>query len=222
MNQRSDDERVVITGMGWVTPLGHDLDTVWKQLMASGSGMAPITRFDASTFPTKFAAEVRDFDVNQFLDDPSVHEHAGPNTQFALGAARQAWTQAGLAAGSFDPLRAGMYLGAGEGVLDFDNYVAVNLAGWNEESRRVDGDRWVAEALEKMQAFREIEQEPNMPLAHLGREFGIRGPAYNCLTACAASTQAIGEATDILRRGDADMMLSGGTHTMIHPLGVTG
>ena len=222
MNQRSDDERVVITGMGWVTPLGHDLDTVWKQLMASGSGMAPITRFDASTFPTKFAAEVRDFDVNQFLDDPSVHEHAGPNTQFALGAARQAWTQAGLAAGSFDPLRAGMYLGAGEGVRDFDNYVAVNLAGWNEESRRVDGDRWVAEALEKMQAFREIEQEPNMPLAHLGREFGIRGPAYNCLTACAASTQAIGEATDILRRGDADMMLSGGTHTMIHPLGVTG
>ena len=73
-----------------------------------------------------------------------------------------------------------------------------------------------------MTAMREIEQEPNMPLAHLGREFGLRGPAYNCLTACAASTQAIGEATDILRRGDADLMLSGGTHTMIHPLGVTG
>jgi 3-oxoacyl-[acyl-carrier-protein] synthase II len=222
LNQRNDDQRVVITGMGWVTPLGHDLDTVWNHLMASGSGMAPITRFDARTFPTKFAAEVRDFDVNQFVDDPAVHEHAGPNTQFALGAARQAWTQAGLAAGSFDPLRAGMYLGAGEGVLDFENYVAVNLAGWNEESRRVDGDRWVAEALKRMESVREIEQEPNMPLAHLGREFGFRGPAYNCLTACAASTQAIGEATDILRRGDADMMLSGGTHTMIHPLGVTG
>ena len=156
------------------------------------------------------------------MDDPSVHAHAGPNTQFALGAARQAWTQAGLTPGSFDPLRAGMYLGAGEGVLDFDNYVAVNLAGWNEESRRIDGVPWVEKALEKMEAVNEIEQEPNMPLAHLGREFGLRGPAYNCLTACAASTQAIGEATDILRRGDADMMLSGGTHTMIHPLGVTG
>jgi len=115
-----------------------------------------------------------------------------------------------------------MYLGAGEGVLDFDNYVAVNLAGWNEESRRIDGVPWVEKALEMMEAVNEIEQEPNMPLAHLGREFGLRGPAYNCLTACAASTQAIGEATDILRRGDADMMLSGGTHTMIHPLGVTG
>ncbi|MHC4792997.1 MAG: beta-ketoacyl-[acyl-carrier-protein] synthase family protein [Planctomycetota bacterium] len=220
--ERNDKERVVITGMGWVTPLGCDLDTVWRRLMAADSGMAPITRFDAATFPTTFAAEVRDFDVDDFVDDPTIHADAGLNVQFALGAARQAWTQAGLAAGSFDPLRAGLYLGAGEGVLDFDNYAGSNIAGWNDETRRVDGVRWVEEALKTMSAMREIEQEPNMPLAHLGREFGLRGPAYNCLTACAASTQAIGEATDILRRGDADLMLSGGTHTMIHPLGVTG
>lgn len=220
--ERNDQERVVITGMGWVTPLGCDLDTVWKRLMAADSGMAPITRFDAATFPTTFAAEVRDFDVNDFVDDPAVHADAGLNVQFALGAARQAWTQAGLAAGGFDPLRAGLYLGAGEGVLDFANYAGSNIAGWDAETRRVDGVRWVEEALKTMTAMREIEQEPNMPLAHLGREFGLRGPAYNCLTACAASTQAIGEATDILRRGDADLMLSGGTHTMIHPLGVTG
>ncbi len=219
---RSDQERVVITGMGWITPLGHDLDSVWARLMAADSGMAPITRFDAATFPTSFAAEVRDFDVDRYVDDPAVHEHAGLNAQFALAAARQAWIQAGLSAGAFDPLRAGSYLGAGEGVLDFDNYAASNVAGWNGDARRVDGVRWVARALERMNAWREIEQEPNMPLAHLGREFGLRGPAYNCLTACAASTQAIGEATDILRRGDADLMLSGGTHTMIHPLGVTG
>ncbi|MFM7052428.1 MAG: beta-ketoacyl-[acyl-carrier-protein] synthase family protein, partial [Planctomycetota bacterium] len=68
----------------------------------------------------------------------------------------------------------------------------------------------------------EVEQEPNMPLAHLAREFGIRGPALNCLTACAASTQAIGEAFSLIQRGDADVMISGGTHTMIHVLGVTG
>lgn len=219
---RSDRERVVITGMGWVTPLGHDLESVWSRLMDADSGMAPVTRFDAATFPTSFAAEVRDYDVSKYVDDPAVHEHAGLNVQFALGAARQAWTQAGLEAGAFDPLRAGMYLGAGEGVLDFDNYAASNIAGWDGDQRRVDGVRWVAEALERMDSWREIEQEPNMPLAHLGREFGLRGPAFNCLTACAASTQAIGEATDILRRGDADLMLSGGTHTMIHPLGVTG
>ena len=129
--QRSDAERVVITGMGWITPLGHDLDSVWARLMAADSGMAPITRFDAATFPTTFAAEVRDFDVSNFVDDPAVHEHAGLNVRFALGAARQAWTQAGLAAGSFDPLRAGLYLGAGEGVLDFDNYAASNILAWN-------------------------------------------------------------------------------------------
>jgi 3-oxoacyl-[acyl-carrier-protein] synthase II len=73
-----------------------------------------------------------------------------------------------------------------------------------------------------MSPAREIEQEPNLPATHLAREFGFRGPTYNCLTACAASTQAIGEAFSLLRRGDADVMLSGGTHTMIHVLGVTG
>src|SRR5438270_6511319 len=73
-----------------------------------------------------------------------------------------------------------------------------------------------------MNAVREYEQEPNMPLAHLAILTGARGPAMNCLTACAASTQAIGEATEILRRGDADVMIGGGAHSMIHILGVTG
>jgi 3-oxoacyl-[acyl-carrier-protein] synthase II len=73
-----------------------------------------------------------------------------------------------------------------------------------------------------MNAVRELEQEPNMPLSHLALLTGARGPALNCLTACAASTQAIGEATQILRRGDADVMIGGGTHSMIHPFGVTG
>ena len=73
-----------------------------------------------------------------------------------------------------------------------------------------------------MRAASEIEQEPNMPLAHIARELGARGPAYNCLTACAASTQAIGEAASILRGGEADVMIAGGAHTMIHVLGITG
>ena len=222
MSTRSERERVVITGMGWITPLGHDLESVWSRLISAGSGMAPITRFDARTFPTTFAAEVQDFDYAAYVQDPSWHEHAGLNVQFALGAARQAWDQAGLDRGSFDAFRAGVYLGAGEGVLDFENYTASNIAAWNVDTRRVDGGRWVDEAKSRMDALCEVEQEPNMPLAHLSREFGLQGPAYNCLTACAASTQAIGEATDILRRGDADLMLSGGTHTMIHPFGVTG
>ena len=68
----------------------------------------------------------------------------------------------------------------------------------------------------------EVEQEPNVVLSHLAAEFGCRGPAFNCMTACAASTQAVGEAFEIIRHGDADLMLGGGTHSMIHPLGMTG
>lgn len=216
-------ERIVVTGTGWVTPLGHDIESVWKRLLNAESGMAPITRFDARTFPTTFAAEVREYDVARFVKEPAVHATAGLNSQFALGAGAQAWRQAGLdRAPPKDPRRTGIYLGAGEGVLDFDNYVGSNLEAWDDSAGKVDGVKWARAALGRMKAAREIEQEPNMPLAHLAREFNARGPAYNCLTACAASTQAIGEAFSILRRGDADVMMAGGTHTMIHVFGVTG
>jgi 3-oxoacyl-[acyl-carrier-protein] synthase II len=223
MARAADTQRIVITGMGWVTPLGHDLDTVWSRMMRGESGVSRIDRFDAGTFPTTFAAQVRNFDLADFVDDPKVHAKAGLNSQFALGAARQAWEQSCL--GKFadlDRKRMGIYLGAGEGVLDFDNYAAVNLAGWNTEAGAIDGPRWAKAAFDRMDPWREIGQEPNMPLAHIAREFGARGPASNCLTACAASTQAIGEACSIIQRGDADVMISGGAHTMIHVLGVTG
>lgn len=215
--------RTVITGIGWVTPLGHDIETVWAALLAGKSGVGPTTSFDASTFPTTFAAQVKDYDYRKFVDIPEAHEGIGAHTAFALGAASQAWKTAGL--GKVDALnreRLGMYLGSGEGVLDFENYVDANLAGWSNESKNVDTVAWANVALQGMNAVREIEQEPNMPLTHLAMEFGVQGPAYNCLTACAASTQAIGEAVQILRRGDADVMIAGGAHTMIHPLGVTG
>lgn len=215
--------RIVITGMGWITPLGHDLQTVWRKLVAGECGMSKIDRFDAATFPTTFAAQVRKFDYTKYVDDPSLHEHAGLNVQYALGAARQAWTQACLgAAKSIDKRRIGIYMGAGEGVLDFDNYARTNIAGWDEQANKVDARKWAEAAFEYMSPWREVEQESNMPVSHIAREFGVRGPAYNCLTACAASTQAVGEAVSILRRGEADVMISGGTHTMLHVLGVTG
>jgi 3-oxoacyl-[acyl-carrier-protein] synthase II len=115
-----------------------------------------------------------------------------------------------------------MYLGAGEGSLDFDPFVATNLGAWDAGARKVDAKKWFEIAHRVIDARREIEQEPNMVLSHLAARFGCRGPASNCLTACAASTQAIGEAFEIIRRGDADVMFAGGAHSMIHPLGVTG
>jgi len=215
--------RVVITGMGWVTPLGHDIETVWQGLLNCKSGIGKIDRFDASTFPTTFAAQVKDYDYTKFVSHPELHEGVGLNTSFALGAAAQAWKMSCLDTyEGLDHTRLGVYLGSGEGSLDFENYVASNLAGWDADKRGIDGAKWAATATRKMTAVREIEQEPNMPLTHLALEFDAQGPAYNCLTACAASTQAIGEATEILRRGDADVMITGGAHTMIHPLGVTG
>ena len=218
--------RVVITGMGWVTPLGHDVDSVWARLIKGESGVGPVSRFDARTFKTNFAAEVKGFNLAGFLRDTSSHASTGPSTQFALAAAARAWTHAGLDAaregGRFDGRRMGVYLGAGEGSLDFENFVAANLTGWRPESRSVDAVAWAKAAYQRMSAVTEIEQEPNMTLAHVAGEFGCRGPAMNCMTACAASTQAIGEASEIIRHGDADLMFAGGAHSMIHALGMTG
>jgi 3-oxoacyl-[acyl-carrier-protein] synthase II len=217
-------KHVVITGIGWVTPLGHDIETVWRRVLRGESGVGPISHFDASTFPTTFAAQVKDYDFTPFVEDPSLHEGVHRNTRFALGAAAQAWRSSGLdrVGDELDRERVGIYLGAGEGSIDFDHYVAANIAGWNPDARVVDAARWAPVAERLFNAHHEVEQEPHMPLTHLALEFDVHGPAYNCLTACAASTQAIGEATCILQRGDADVMITGGTHSMIHPLGVTG
>ncbi len=215
--------RIVITGIGWITPLGHDIETVWSNLLAGKSGIDRTKNFDAGTFPTQFSSEVKDYDYRKYVKQADAHEGVGANTGFALGAAAQAWEMSGLERMTdFNRERFGIYLGSGEGVLDFDNYVGANLAGWDADKREMDSVKWAAAANQRMSALREIEQEPNMPLTHLAMEFAAEGPTYNCLTACAASTQAIGEATEILRRGDADVMFAGGAHTMIHPFGVTG
>lgn len=219
----NNEHRVVLTGMGAVTPLGHDVQTVWANLLAGKCGIRPTRHFDASTFPTQFSAQVVDYDYRDFVEHPEYHQYAGLNTRFALGAARQAWASSGLdAVADLDRDRVGLYLGSGEGTLDFENYVATNLKAWDPQKRAIDAVKWAEHARGAFDVHRETEQEANMTLAHVAMELGVSGPAYNCLTACAASTQAIGEAYEILRRGDADVMISGGAHSMIHPLGVTG
>jgi 3-oxoacyl-[acyl-carrier-protein] synthase II len=204
--------------------MGHAIEPVWKRLLNSDSGIAPTTIFDASTFPTTFSAEVKGYNVAADIGDERAREHGtgGRNTTFALGACAQAWRMAGLDPAKLDLDRVGIYLGSGEGSLDFDTYTTAAVSSWVPERYENDLVRWAEIALARMDAMREIEQEPNMPLSHLALLTGARGPAFNCLTACAASTQAIGEATQILRRGDADVMIGGGAHSMIHPFGVTG
>jgi 3-oxoacyl-[acyl-carrier-protein] synthase II len=215
--------RVVVTGMGWITPLGNDLNTVWKRMCNSESAIATIERFDASSFPTTFAGQVRDFDWTTYVKDPSIHRAPAMNSQFALGAARQAWEQSGLE--QYEQLnldRVGIYLGAGEGVLDFSAHSLINTHSWDVKDGKIDPVEWASYAAKNLNQWGEVEQEPNLPLWHVAKEYGLQGPSFNCLTACAASTQAIGEAVSVLRSGDADVMFSGGTHTMLHALGITG
>ncbi len=216
--------RVVITGIGWITPLGQDIDTAWNRLLAGDSAIDKIDLFDAGTFPTTFAAQVRNFDLAKVIGDSSqLHKSASRNSSFALGAAMQAWKNAGLDKTShLDRRMVGVYLGAGEGPLDFNPFVSLAVEAWNPQTNSLDAKKWAELAYQRLDYIREFEQDPNMPAAHVAKLFDLRGPNFNCLTACAASTQAMGEAAEQIRRGDAEVMISGGTHSMIHPFGVTG
>ena len=213
--------RIVITGMGSVTPLGLSVEETWRNLIAGKSGIRPIFIFDASTFPTTFAAQVPDFDVAQYVRDAGPMEKAGRNVRFAMAAARMAMEDAGLLGAPVAPPRVGIYLGSGEGVLDFQT-LCDGIAHGTQPDGKVSATLFAELGYSRYDAIRELEQEPNMPANHLAAEYGLCGPTFSCLTACAASTQAIGEATDLIRTGRAEVMLAGGTHSMIHPLGVTG
>ncbi|GJQ28788.1 MAG: 3-oxoacyl-[acyl-carrier-protein] synthase 2 [Phycisphaerae bacterium] len=208
--------------MGWVTPLGEDLEGTWARLIAGEHAMGPVTRYEAGTFATNFAAEVKGFDLARTLPMAERHGTAGLSTRFALAAAWRAWGMAGLSGANVDAERVGMYLGAGEGSMDLDSYSASNLAGWDAGTRTLSDAAWAREGLKRLNIRTDMEQEPSAALAHLAAALPARGPSFNCMTACAASTQAIGEATEIIRRGDADVMIAGGAHSMIHPLGMTG
>ena len=218
---RSDRRRVVITGVGCVTPLGTRVEQVWQKLVAGASGVGPTTLFDASRFPTKIAAEVRGWDITDEGQDADRWRFCGRHTKFAAGAALQAMHDAGLPHGlAADPTRLGVYLGSGEGQQDFEAFTRMMMAAIEGET--LDVAKFTKLGLETLHPLSEVEQEPNMPAGHLAAMFDAQGPNLNCLTACAASSQAIGEAAEIVRRGEADVMLSGGTHSMIHPFGVTG
>jgi len=206
--------------MGCVTPLGTTVPELWANLKQSRSGVGPTTLFDASNFPTRIAAEVRNWSLADAGEDPAAWEKRGRHTRFAIGAARQAVDDSGIL-NAVDPDRFGVYLGAGEGQQDFPNFSRMMVAALKNGSE-LDVGAFIREGLERLDPYLELEQEPNMPAAYVASHFGAEGPNVNCLTACAASSQAVGEATEIIRRGEADVMLSGGAHSMIHPFGVTG
>ena len=209
--------------MGAITPLGHSVGELFRSQLEGKSGVAPIALFNASHFPTTFAAQVKNFDLGGYIPDPQRFDNSGVNTRYALAAAHQALGDAGLLDNSrIHSTRFGVYLGAGEGIQDFDNLIPLIARSYSPEKNHVDTVQFAEGGLRYFHAGREFEQELHTTPGHVANYFGLEGPNYNCLTACAASSQAIGEACDLIRQGEADLMLSGGSHSMIHPLGVTG
>ncbi|MDR1385566.1 MAG: beta-ketoacyl-ACP synthase II [Planctomycetaceae bacterium] len=213
--------RVVVTGIGLVTSLGTDVEIVWQKLLRGESGVGKITLFNASSFPTQIAAEVKNWDISEIGENPDDWKNQDRNTHFAVGAGTKAFRDSGLSIGDYNPERFGVYTGAGEGQQNFDDFAKMMLAGLKADGS-FDENSFIERGLEILHPIKELEQEPNMPAAHLAARFEAFGPNANCLTACAASSQAVGEAVELIRRDEVDLMIAGGAHTMIHPFGVTG
>ena len=228
MTEKDPNKRVVITGIGIVSPIGHDIETMWDAMLNGESGMAKTTIFDASTFPTSFSAEVKDYDFTKYTKNPELHKNGSRGSKFAIGAAAQACKQAGIDVESDEPKDGidrrmmGIYLGAGEGSVNSDIFLQALVNTRDNETGEMDWGKWAQVAFGGLDAKDELEQEPGMPAAHLALFTGARGPTRSCLTACAASTQAVGEAAMLIRKGAADIMIAGGAHSMIHPLGIMG
>jgi len=212
--------RVVISGLGCVTSLGADVDKVWGRILKGESGIGRTTLFDTSHFPTKISGEVHDWSLADVGEEPDQWTHQARHTRFAVGAAKMAAADALLTESSVVPTRMGVYLGCGDAYQDFAQFMEM-------VSRALDGEQlnlseYMKAGLSILDPAAELEMEPHMPTSHVARIFNAQGPTCSCFTACAASGQAIGEAAEAVRRGDADIMLAGGAHSLIHPFGFTG
>ena len=214
--------RIVVTGIGAVTPLGNSVKDTWLRVTQGKSGVGPITLFDASTFSTRIAGEVKNFPFEKWIERNPPLNSAVRSTFFALHAAAEAYKDAMLKPFTVDSRRFGIYFGAGDSGNDFGPFVETLLPSFAVSGGVVDKGKYFHNAKEHMSALRELETQPFMTVTHLTRLFDIRGPVSNCLTACAASSQAIGEAYELIKRGDADVMMTGGSHSMIYPFGVAG
>jgi 3-oxoacyl-[acyl-carrier-protein] synthase II len=209
--------------MGAITPLGHSVEELFSSQVAGKSGVGPVTSYNARRMPTTFASQVKNFELGKHVKNADRWTNSGVNSQFAAAAAQQALADADLLDNPrVDRTRIGVYLGSGEGIQDFPNLVALIGRTYDADTRTVRSADFTRGGIRTFHAGREFEQEPHTTPGHIAAYFDLEGPNYNCLTACAASSQAVGEATELIRHGDADVMLSGGAHSMIHPFGMTG
>lgn len=199
--------RVVITGLGVVSPVGIGTDVFWESLLAGKSGIGPITEFDASEYPVKIAGEVKDFDPVKYAGDRKSVRHMDRYTQFAVAAARMAAEDAKLDMSQEDPNRAGTIIGTGIG----------GIATMEDTVRRIE-----SRGPGKVNPFAVPMMIANMASGQVSIHFGLMGPVLTDVTACASGTNAIGQALRMIQYGDADIMFAGGTEAAVCPSPMAG
>jgi 3-oxoacyl-[acyl-carrier-protein] synthase II len=211
--------RVAITGIGMVTPVGGNAPSTWASLLAGRSGVGPIRQFDASGFPVRIGAEVKEAPGEATLCDPRLLKFASRSHRFALAAAGEALADAGIRPLSENSHRWGLSVGAGMLGITFDEFQAVHTACHAEGDFNPDGLLGTGYHADPV-AF--CRSQTNAGLGLLARQFGINGYATTVHTACASGGQAVGTALKVIRRGVADFMLAGGYDSMLHPIGLSG
>ncbi len=211
--------RVVVTGLGVVAPNGIGKEAFWKSCVEGRSGVGPIRSFDASAHPVKIAAEVRDFDVTAYV--PPAHRKSlkimGRAMRFGVAAASLAMRDCGLDLNRLNPERFGVTMGAGIVPIELPE-IATSLFRACDREGRLDVARLGQIGFDALFPLWILKYLPNMAAAHISILFNAQGPNSTITTACAAGTQAIGEAFRLISRDDADVMLAGGADSRIDPL----
>ena len=198
-------KRVAVTGLGVISPVGNDVSTFWNALCSGTCGIGPITKFDATDYPVKLAAEVRNFDPRQYMEKLDIL-HSDVYTHFAMAAACQAVADSGIA-GTLDAERVGVYIGSGIGGI---------ATFMTEPSKLLNrGPRRVSPYFIPMMI-------PNMASSMIAMRYHFHGPAMPMVTACASGTNAIGEALRLIRHGYADAMVAGGAEATVNALAAAG
>ena len=198
--------RVVVTGLGVVTPIGNDVDSFWNGIKNKEVGIGPITCFDTADFKCKLAAEVKDFDPKAYMDSKTARRMER-FSQFAVAAASQALAQSGLNMEQEDPFRVGVSIGSGIGSLQEIERGCKKL----EEK----GPSRVNPLMVPIMIS-------NMAAGNVAIQYGMKGKCINVVTACATGTHSIGEAMRSIQYGEVDVMLAGGTEAAITPIGIAG
>src|SRR5678809_1578037 len=199
--------RVVVTGLGTITPVGNDVATTWRAIVAGTPGAGPITKFDASKFPVRFACEVKGFDPLQYMDRKEA-KRADMYAQYAVAAAVQAMQDAAFPAGNgYDPDATGVILGSGIGGLKSF-----------EEQHDVYRERGVG----KISPFFIPMFIADIAAGIVSMQWNAKGPNYATVSACATSAHAIGDAFRTIQYGDADIMISGGSEATVTPMAIGG